>query len=494
MSDNTVIAVIDSRIWLPPGLPKRFIRMLRSKFVHDNPDFFTAKSNGLSTWNIPRKIETFRLKQDLFGERPTIPRGGTQHLRAICDSFGYQLRWIDRRVSVPAKFKSFCIDPEHPEYELRYYQEASVQSALKLQQGICRAPTASGKTISALNFIYRAQQRAMVIMRDGNLLKQWFGVAQKVLGLRKDEIGIIRGSKKYKPGRPLVLALQQSLTSKKGKILFDLIRHDPVGVMVIDEAQTVASKTFLEVVDNLPCKYRVGFSADETRRDKKEFLIYDEMGPVIHEIEKQELIDVGVIHRVKVRAIPTNFRADWYRAAVGVDRNFNKLVDDMLENVERNRFIIWNIHRIIAMNETPLVAFTHRVEHARYLANEELNLKGTPCGLFLGGNENARRFEMDLLQLSRGDLKVGVGTYQAIGQGHDVPIIRAGMCLTPISKKNPQFFNQVCGRICRTAKGKEGATLYYLWDTEVYPDHLKVLKRWSSDNLEVFYEGKWISG
>jgi len=494
MSSETIIAVIDSRIWLPPGLPKSFIRELKGKFRHNNPDFFRARNQGRRTWGIPSKIETFAMLEDPeFGFRPTLPRGGTNQLRTVCDAFGFNLRWIDRRLSVPTKFEHFQIDPDHPEYELRYYQEEAVEAALKIQQGICRAPTGSGKTIAALNFLYRANERALIVMRDSNLLKQWLKVVQTVLGLKRNQIGIIQGSKPYKPGRSIVLALQQSLVSKNGRALKALIKDDPVGALVIDEAQTVAAKTFLEVVDNVPCKYRIGFSADETRRDNKEFLIYDEMGPVIHEVTKKELETEGVIHKVKVRVIPTRFKADWYRNAQGYEKNFPRLIDEIVEDVERNRFIVWNIQRIIALKEVPLIAFTHRVDHATYLATEELNLNGIPCGLFLGGTQNSVRFEVDLLQLSRGELKVGVGTYQAIGQGHDIPIIRAGLCLTPISKSNPQFFNQVCGRICRTTKGKKGATLYYLWDSEVFPDHLRVLKSWSSNNLEVFYDGKWVS-
>jgi len=75
--------------------------------------------------------------------------------------------------------------------------------------------------------------------------------------------------------------------------------------------------------------------------------------------------------------------------------------------------------------------------------------------------------------------------------GHDMPIIRAGVATTPISRSNPQFFNQVRGRICRTAESKDAAVLYYLWDREVFPDQLRHLQRWNDGNVELYHEGRW---
>lgn len=492
MSSDSIIAVIDSRIWLPTGLPKRFLSDLRRRFKHSNPEFHKKKASGFSTWGIDRHLETMDYRTDKLGERPTLPRGGTGQLREVCDSWGFSLKWIDRRTSSPVKFPKFVIKDD-PELEPYYYQHEAVETALQKQQGICRAPTGSGKTVAALLFLYRAQERALIIMRDGNLLKQWYEVIQKTLGLGKKDIGIIRSGRKYFPGRPIVLALQQSLYSNEAKRTVELVESEDFGVVVIDESQTVASKTFIEVVDIIPAKYRIGFSADERRRDKKEFLTYDEMGPVIHEVSTQELEEFGAIHPVKIRVIETKFKADWYRNAETAERDFTRLIEEMIDDEGRNELALWWLHRIMEIGETPLLGFTHRKEHARYLAIEELNQRGIPCGLFLGGQGNASRFALDLIELRKGDLKVGIGTFQAIGQGHDIPIIRAGFCLTPISERNPQFFGQVKGRICRTSETKDAATLYYLWDREVFPDQLKTLNRWNRGNVELFHGGTWVS-
>lgn len=488
-----IVAVVDSRIWLPPKIPRALGKALRERFKHHNPDFHKKNRMGYSTWGIPRHITTHDKRTDALGERLTLPRGGMSALREIAADLGIRLRWIDRRTSSPVTFPRFVVDPDDPSKALRPYQAEAVAAALKREQGVIRAPTGSGKTIAALAFLHEAGERALVIMRDGNLLKQWLEVAEGCLGIPRKEIGIVRGGRKYRPGAALTLALQQSLY-RKGNKLDELLAAEPFGVVLVDEVQTVAAKTFLEVIDRFPCRYRIGFSADETRRDKKEFLIYDEIGPVIHEIDREELEELGVVHPVTVRVVPTDFRANWYRTAEPGERDFGRLIDEMVEDDARNELLLELLEAVVAAGEVPALVFTHRRDHAAALEHELDVNRGVRAGLLLGGTgADGIRFEEDKDRILSGDLKMACGTFQAIGQGHNFPVIRAGICSTPISAGNPQFFGQVRGRICRTSEGKSAATLYYLWDVAVFPDQLRVLKTWNHGRVEILEGDRWVA-
>lgn len=489
---DTITAVVDSRIWLPTKIPRELGKALRARFSHSNPDFFKKKNMGYSTWGTPRKIMTHEKRTDALGERLTLPRGGAADLREIAAELGISIRWVDRRTSSPVDFPRFCVDPDRPELALRTYQAEAVAAALRRQQGIVRAPTGSGKTIAALAFIHEAGERAVVIMRDGNLLKQWLEVAQGCLGLTRKEIGIVRGGRKYRPGARLTLALQQSLYSK-GDRLDTLLASQPFGAVVVDEVQAVAARTFQEVIGRFPCKYRIGFSADETRRDKKEFLIYDEIGPAIHEIDREELEALGVVHPVTVRVVPTEFRADWYRAAPPGERDFARLLEEITGDGPRNELLLGLLEEVAARGEVPALVFTHRREHAAALERELDVNRGVRSGLLLGGaGQDGIRFEEDKLKILAGKLAVACGTFQAIGQGHNFPVIRAGICATPISKGNPQFFGQVRGRICRTSEGKDDATLYYLADLHIFPDQIRHIAAWNGGRVEVLTDGEWV--
>ena len=422
-----MIVVVDSRIWLPPKLPRAFGKEVRAAFRHSNPDYYRKKSMGFSTWGTPTEIKTYESLEDSLGKRLTLPRGGLSRLRAIAASHGIKLRYVDRTTKAPAVFPHFVVDPDNPDWILRPHQDQGVDAAERRRQGVVRAPTGSGKTVAALALIHRIQQRALVIMRDGNLLEQWAREAQRSLGLKKNQIGIIRGGKKYHPGRPIVLALQQSLWSKGGEWMAELFAADPFGAVVIDEVQSLAARTFLGVIGHTPMQYRIGFSADETRKDKKEFLIYDAMGEVIHEIDRNALEREGVIHPVTVRVIPTDFRAEWYRSAEPGDKDFTRLIEEMTEDEDRNAILLNVTQGVVQAGEVPAIVFTHRREHAHHTADAELSVRlGIPCGLLMGGDGADReRFEDDREKLLDGRLKVAMGTFNALGVGINLPAIRA---------------------------------------------------------------------
>lgn len=492
MGLSTLTVLVDSRIWLPPKLPKDFAQNLRAEFTHSNPDYYKRKATGYSTWGIGRSIKTFdkRVDHPRLGERLTLPRGGLRALKRIAADNGIRLRFVDRRISCPVEYPRFCVDPEDPGKVLYPHQLEAVRVALKNHQGVIRAATGGGKTIAALAFLHEVGERAIVILRSTALLKQWLTVAEKCLGIPRKEIGIVMGGRKYRPGKLLTLALQQSLNAK-GNRLDELLEEEPFGAVIVDEVQELASKTFQVVIDRFPSKYRIGFSADETRKDKKEFLIYDEVGPMLMEISRQDLEKARVIHPVTVRVIRTEFRADWYRDAEPADRDFNRLLDEMTTDVDRNELLVDLIRDIVQDDETPSLVFTHRRDHADELADKILPLFRIKCGLLLGGPSSSRRFDEDMERLYKGQLELAVGTYKSIGIGIDLPLVRSGVCTTPISKSNRQFFGQVRGRLCRTATGKDSATMYYLADLNVFPGQLKALQAWNDGNVEIFSDGSW---
>lgn len=487
-----IVAVIDSRVWLPPDLPRDLERGLKRVLTHTNPDFHRKRAMGFATWGIPSQVKTHDVREDHLGERMTIPLGAVHHLREIANDLGHRVRWVDRRTSSPVEFPTFRVDPDDPRKQLRWYQLEAVEAALARQVGIIRAPTGSGKSIAGLAFIQQAAERAFIIVQDGNLLKQWRRVAARCLDMTEGEIGIV-GAGKWKPGERLTIALQQTLYKNKDE-LTAMLTAEPFGCVLVDEVQGLAARTFVEVADRFNCKYRIGVSADETRKDKKEFLIYDVMGRVIYEIGRDTLEEERVVHPVTVRVIPTDFRADWYANAPAEERDFNRLLDEMIVDEERNAIILDTVEEVVNAEETPALLFSRRREHVHDLADRELSVaRGIPCGLLMGGTgADQERFQGDLAALLAGRLKVAAGTFNAIGVGHDLPAIRAGIIATPISSGNRQFFGQVRGRVCRSSPGKDDAFMYYVWDRHVFPNQIKRLQAWNDGLVEVRDDrGRW---
>jgi superfamily II DNA or RNA helicase len=486
-----LIARVDSRIHLPVGLHRDVVNALKAQFRHMNPEWSKKKYLGVSMFGVEQTIKTHRDHEEDGVKWMSIPRGGAERLRATCRDFGIALKFSDNRTVAPVHFPKFQVDPSRPEMALRVYQWEAVEAAKKFHQGIVRAPTGAGKTSAALATIAELGQRAIVIMRDSNLLKQWLSVSSKCLGIPKSEIGVVMGGK-IRQGKRLTLALQQTLY-RKGDKLKEILQSEPYGAVIVDEVQSCAAETFHKVIDAFPCKYRIGFSADETRRDKKEFLIYDMFSQPIYEIGQSYLEDLGVVHSVTIRVVETEFDNPEYRAASGEERNFTSLMAEIVEDENRNDLVMRLVRDLLAREEVPILLFTHRREHAERLSRDISEAFGISVGLLRGGSSkgDSGRYAESLEGLKRGIFKVAVGTFHSVGTGIDIPLIRSGVCVTPISEKNKQFFNQVRGRICRTVEGKSAATLYVLWDRLIFPDYTKILKKWNRGNVEVFDGSKW---
>lgn len=355
---------------------------------------------------------------------------------------------------------------------------------------ICRAPTGSGKTTIAIAAIASIGLPALVIVWNGALAEQWRRRLSDELGVPLSDIGIVGGGKFEL--RPITVAMQQTLARSSSK-LSDIA--EKFGIVVCDELQRFAAKTFLDVIDKLPAHYRFGFSADESRKDGKEFLIHDEFGRVASDIRRRDLEDDGHVLPVLVRVVPTDFSAPWYDAQrdafqteVGRGRgkpppDFTRLIEEMTSDAGRNEVVRRVIGDEIRQGRQ-VIALTHRRDHATAMEADH-----GPGALFVGQHP---RFEESVSAFRSRSMFFGAGTYQAVGTGLDLPSVEVGVCTTPIHT-NRQFFTQVRGRFCRTAPGKTQGILYYLWDRQVFGEAVLFnLRRWNDGRLEVYDRSKWV--
>ena len=248
-----------------------------------------------------------------------------------------------------------------------------------------------------------------------------------------------------------------------------------------------AASTFQVTVDQFPARFRLAFSADEKRKDRKEFLIYDAMGDVIHETTREECEDSGAVVDVEVRIVPTDFDAPWYRE----EQDFNKLLDAMTSDERRNAIVLACAREELAMGEQVILC-THRREHVRAL-DRALVAAGVRSGCMLGGQDASDSAEFDSTRagLRDGSMQAGVGTYGALGEGIDLPAVAVGVAVTPIAS-NKQKFGQFRGRLCRPSEGKKQGRLYVPFDRRVFDERmLSNIFAWNK-TVKVKQRGRWV--
>lgn len=470
---------VDNRLRMhADDLPEDFRDHLEDCFTHNNPQHAKLVAMGRPYNNEPKQYVMWRTEGP-DDEEFSLPRGGMQVLRDACDEFDLDYEVVDNRSrGVPSMVGSYVdtwqlgVDLFPPHKRVPWdHQRAMCQAAEQYSQILMRAPTGSGKTSAVLMRIAEAQRPALVIMWDSGLLKQWQERIEEELGIEVKDQGIIRGSK-FKL-KPITLAMQQTL-ARWDDAKWSRLWHDGKGIfgdVYCDEVQRYAAKTFLSQIDRFDSRGRVGVSADERRKDRKTFLIYDMFGPVRHEVSKQELVKKRIIHEVECYVVPTSFRADWYVKLKADDmlelEHHKRLLDEMSTNDERNAQAVHLIEECVQAG-LPTLSFTQYVDHARKL-DMVLTSHGVASGLALGGPEWEETFDETVERLRNGSLQVGCGTFGKLGVGHDIPTIAAGLAVTPVHN-NRGFLGQVKGRICRTTQGKQNARILVMWDRLVYGD------------------------
>lgn len=497
MIETMPTVVIDNRLrLLVDQCPAELIEELEAAFAHDNPVYHKQRAMGYWAKEGP-VIETWRREQDDQGEWwLTLPRGGMPRLKELLHKHGQQPSYVDERSSgtdVGSYTGDYVTPTLFPPFTraLWKHQEQAVQAILERQQGIVRAPTGSGKTMMLLAAIVRAGVSAVIVVHDSKLLQQWQGVVEAELGIPIKLQGIVQGAKRRL--RPITLAMQQTLWRLPESDWRAIGRA--FGFFAFDEAHLVAARTFLEVADRFESRYRVGVSADETRRDRKEFLNYDVFGPVIHEVRKGDLVQRGIVHEVQVRIVPTGWCSDRYVEAMrnpDARPDFNALLDEMTTADERNA-IVRRVLQPLAKAGTATLVFSHRVAHCRVL-DAALAADGCATGLMIGGPQYAEEFAETKRGLAAGEVNVGVGTYKAIGTGQDIPRVAGGVAATPIHQ-NKQFCKQVLGRLSRRGEGKTGAVLYYLWDRDIFGRQAIMAWKRLCEVVQVWDEeqGRWLA-
>lgn len=466
-------------------LPAKVAAEIRRAFEHPNPEYARKRRMRCSTKGEQPTIRTWREEQRGGELLLSLPRGGLSRVRAILKRRKLNCKLVDQRTEGDAELAGKV--PSH-RLTLYGYQDEGVSASIARQNCVFRAPTGSGKTTCGFAAASRVNLPTLVIVWTGNLFKQWVRRCQRELGLPLDQIGMVWGRKRTIG--VVTIAMQQTLSANPRWIEENKHRF---GMVICDEVQRFAARTLFDVVDPFPAKFRIGISADETRKDRKEFLIYDLFGEVAADISQERLIKSGHVMEVKIRVVPTGFKAPWYRTR-RTGPAWKELLDKMTQNKRRNRMIT-KIAVGEAKRGNQLIVWSHRVEHCHAL-DSQLAQEGVLSGLLLGGKKYADRFDETVHGIEEGKLSAGVGTLQAVGQALDIPRLNRGIITTPLAG-NIQQFGQARGRVCRVVQGgsKADALLYYLWDRHVYGKrHLENLVRKFKSSVVVLRDGQWIDG
>jgi len=311
-------------------------KKLTERLVFINPEYEFRQSRGEWLGSIPPQIHClYEQRRNYF-----MPRGFLYQLLDLCQSFGVSYRVIDRQRELePVEFQFHGV--------LKDYQELAYEEMTTRDHGTLVGGAKSGKTVIALYLISQRQQPTMIVVPNVALLGHWKEKLVRFLKLSPEEVGII-GDGKFEVGPRVSVAHVSALYRRVREV------RDKVGHLVVDECHRTPSRTFTQVVSNFDCRFLLGLSSTNQRRDRLSRLIYYYVGDVLHQIDARKATEIRAIFQADVVVRQTDFEYPYESS-----EDYPAMLAALARDQERNRLIASDVsHEITEGAGAPLLVLT----------------------------------------------------------------------------------------------------------------------------------------
>jgi superfamily II DNA or RNA helicase len=309
-----------------------------------------------------------------------------------------------------------------------------------------------GKTKCIARLIYEIGRKTCVVVPQTILIEQMCAEFGKVLCTETDsnrvpallhaKVAVLQGSwgkqteekKKLIKEADIVVASLDSLSLfQYPPELFNLF-----GLFIFDEAHHMAARTLCKVMNHIPSRNIVGFSATPNRTDGLSYLLHWIIGPTSYVFQRLPQI-TGKAHTVHVHPIKCPFKIEEKVLWNGIPK-LAEMMNDLALSEERNTFIINTVKNIFSERRKILLITAFR-SHAELLFDAFIQFE--PQTVLLHGGLTKKQ------KKSITGVKVLVATYGVLQEGFDDADLDTLIMCTPRST-----IQQVVGRIERTKEGK----------------------------------------
>lgn len=381
------------------------------EIVDGEPTFWKRYMFSLRTWKFPGGMLSYA--QDL------AKKDGIQiHLEDGTDDLGTTISKLDKRFDY-----------------LNPHQLEAVEEMKRNRVGIIKHPTASGKTDTAVAFASCLDCNVLFVADEKSLIRQ----AKKRWETRTGEQAGIIGDGKYQLARFTVASFGTLYHHRKSAELQAYLAT--VGCLFIDECHVLGAKTYWQAAMAVPAYRRYGMSATPfNRSDGMDPYVCAATGPIIHEMQRQELYGVRIVpsHVIFYDYPDSSFRGNWSEVLVKYD--------------QRQKAIL----RLCLIAPKPCLVFFEWKDHGEYLCNKATEL-GLNAKIVHGKYGTDYRVDV-LASLNEGNIDVLFAS-KIFMKGIDAPNLRS--CINAAGMKAVIPAIQRLGRGDRITEDK---SILYFFD------------------------------
>lgn len=251
----------------------------------DNPLYIKAKKTNRFTKDLAKRIVTFKEVKDKF----LIYKANYEILKELENS-NLPIKYTDNRISHKIDVEA-TMGPRDDE------QRKAISTLYDwftngFGYGCLSAAPAAGKTFMAINLVSKLKEKTLVVVDMRLLIEQFVESITRFSTIKESEIGYISESVVDIENKKIILATAQTLI-KKPFVMEELSKE--IGFLIVDEVHVASSNTFQKIIPKFKPMYQLGLSGSHERDDKMEFLIKESVGPIVAEIEREDLIRAGSI-------------------------------------------------------------------------------------------------------------------------------------------------------------------------------------------------------
>lgn len=306
--------------------------------------------------------------------------------------------------------------------------------------------------------IAQARASALVLVHRSVLLDQWRDAAMRFLGLKRKEIGVLRG-KAARPTHRLDLAMLPSLA--RAEDYASLFSH--YGVVIVDECHHVPAATFEVVLKACSSRRIYGLTATPVRKDRLEKLMFFQLGPLRYTLVAAPSETRRIVRIRHTAFAPPPDLATTTAARAPIHEVWAALVADEA----RSDLIVLDLLACVRAGRSPLV-LADRTAYLDTLERKFASLSPETARYRLDGKAGKKARQTILESIARhhdeGTPFVLFATASLVGEGLDIPRLDTLFLTMPLSFKGRLV--QYAGRLHRSHESKTEVIIYDYHDSK----------------------------
>jgi hypothetical protein len=199
--------------------------------------------------------------------------------------------------------------------ERKVNQVRVVNDWLKTKSGLVQSPPRSGKTAMACYISCELGVKTLIVAHNVDLLRQFYKTYMDLTNVRrlrtktgKRIVGIVKKVEDIKKYDICLLNYQKFIKQDTATARIKKYLKGKFSLVVVDEVHASAALAYAKFVSRLDCRYRLGLSATPKRKDFKDVITRDFIGPVLAKAEsismkpKIELVETGIYTKYQYRS------------------------------------------------------------------------------------------------------------------------------------------------------------------------------------------------